>query len=54
MESEDLPLETLLGKYEEGTQLARVCQEKTCGSRTQNPTTGKECRRRGKVEAIIA
>jgi exodeoxyribonuclease VII small subunit len=28
MESEDLPLETLLGKYEEGTQLARVCQEK--------------------------
>jgi exodeoxyribonuclease VII small subunit len=28
MESEDLPLETLLSKYEEGTQLARVCQEK--------------------------
>ena len=28
MESEDLPLETLLGKYEEGTQLARMCQEK--------------------------
>jgi exodeoxyribonuclease VII small subunit len=28
MESEDLPLESLLGKYEEGTQLARVCQEK--------------------------
>jgi exodeoxyribonuclease VII small subunit len=28
MESEDLPLETLLGKYEEGTQLARTCQEK--------------------------
>jgi len=28
MESEDLPLETLLGKYEEGTQLARVCQQK--------------------------
>lgn len=28
MESEDLPLETLLGKYEEGTQLARICQEK--------------------------
>jgi len=28
MESEDLPLETLLGKYEEGTRLARVCQEK--------------------------
>lgn len=28
MESEDLPLETLLTKYEEGTRLARACQEK--------------------------
>jgi exodeoxyribonuclease VII small subunit len=28
MESEDLPLETLLAKYEEGTQLSRICQEK--------------------------
>ena len=28
MESEDLPLETLLAKYEEGTQLSRVCQAK--------------------------
>jgi exodeoxyribonuclease VII small subunit len=28
MEGEELPLETLLSKYEEGTQLARVCQEK--------------------------
>jgi exodeoxyribonuclease VII small subunit len=28
MESEDLPLEALLGKYEQGTQLARICQEK--------------------------
>ena len=28
MESQDLPLETLLAKYEEGTQLAKVCQEK--------------------------
>jgi len=28
MESEDLPLETLISKYEEGTRLARVCQEK--------------------------
>ncbi len=28
MESEDLPLEALLAKYEEGTQLARMCQEK--------------------------
>jgi exodeoxyribonuclease VII small subunit len=28
MESEELPLETLLTRYEEGTQLARMCQEK--------------------------
>ena len=28
MESGDLPLESLLAKYEEGTKLARICQEK--------------------------
>ncbi len=28
MEAEDLPLETLLAKYEEGTQLVRICQNK--------------------------
>ena len=28
MEAEDLPLESLLAKYEEGTQLAKICQEK--------------------------
>ena len=28
MESEDLPLETLLAKYELGTRLAKVCQDK--------------------------
>ena len=28
MESEDLPLETLLAWYEQGTRLARLCQEK--------------------------
>ena len=28
MESDDLPLETLLAKYEEGTRLAKVCQDK--------------------------
>ncbi len=28
MESEDLPLESLLAKYEEGTRLARACQAK--------------------------
>jgi len=28
MESQELPLESLLTKYEEGTQLAGICQEK--------------------------
>ncbi len=28
MESQDLPLESLLARYEEGTQLAKICQEK--------------------------
>jgi exodeoxyribonuclease VII small subunit len=28
MESEELPLETLLAKYEEGTRLSKICQEK--------------------------
>jgi exodeoxyribonuclease VII small subunit len=28
METSDLPLETLLAKYEEGTRLVKICQEK--------------------------
>jgi len=28
MESQDLPLEALLTKYEEGTRLAKTCQDK--------------------------
>ena len=28
MESQELPLEALLTKYEEGTRLAKMCQEK--------------------------
>lgn len=28
MESEELPLETLLAKYEEGTKLVQICQAK--------------------------
>ena len=28
MEADDLPLETLLAKYEEGAKLVRICQEK--------------------------
>ena len=28
MEADDLPLETLLAKYEEGAKLVRICQDK--------------------------
>ncbi len=28
METDDLPLETLLAKYEEGSRLVKLCQEK--------------------------
>ena len=28
MEADDLPLETLLAKYEEGAKLVQICQEK--------------------------
>jgi len=28
MEADDLPLETLLAKYEEGARLVKICQEK--------------------------
>jgi exodeoxyribonuclease VII small subunit len=28
MEADDLPLETLLAKYEEGAKLVKICQEK--------------------------
>lgn len=28
MEADDLPLETLLAKYEEGARLVRICQQK--------------------------
>ena len=28
MEADDLPLETLLARYEEGAKLVRICQEK--------------------------
>ena len=28
MESDELPLETLIARYEEGMKLAKICQEK--------------------------
>ena len=46
MESGDLPLETLLARYEEGTQLARICQAKLAEAELKIQTAGEERRRR--------
>ncbi|HPC62745.1 MAG TPA: exodeoxyribonuclease VII small subunit [Verrucomicrobiota bacterium] len=35
MESEDLPLESLITRYEEGMKLARVCQQKLAQAETR-------------------
>jgi exodeoxyribonuclease VII small subunit len=35
MESEELPLETLLARFEEGTHLAKVCQTKLAEAETR-------------------
>jgi exodeoxyribonuclease VII small subunit len=35
MESEELPLETLLTKYEEGARLAKICQDKLAEAETK-------------------
>lgn len=35
MESQDLPLETLIARYEEGMKLVRVCQEKLAQAETR-------------------
>ncbi len=35
MESDDLPLETLLAKFEEGTKLAQICQAKLAEAETR-------------------
>jgi exodeoxyribonuclease VII small subunit len=32
MESQDLPLETLLARYEEGSKLSQICQSKLAGA----------------------
>ena len=37
MESGDLPLETLLAKYEEGARLVKICQGKTGRGGAENP-----------------
>jgi exodeoxyribonuclease VII small subunit len=42
MESQDLPLETLIARYEEGMKLARVCQEKLAQAETRIQTLERD------------
>ena len=41
MESDELPLETLLAKYEEGSKLVKVCQEKLAEAELKIQQLGK-------------
>ena len=41
MESEDLPLEMLLSKYEEGSKLVKICQEKLAEAELKIQQLGK-------------
>ena len=54
MESEDLPLETLLAKYEEGTRLARACQEKLAEAELKIQQLEKTAAGEMKVKPITA
>jgi len=45
MESNDLPLETLLSKYEEGTKLVKNLPGKTRRGGVEDSTVGKKARR---------
>ena len=42
MEAEDLPLETLLARFEEGTKLAKVCQVKLSEAELKIQQLGKQ------------
>ena len=41
MESDDLPLETLLAKYEEGSKLVKICQQKLAEAELKIQQLGK-------------
>jgi exodeoxyribonuclease VII small subunit len=54
MESEELPLEALLTKYEEGTQLARACQDKLAEAELKIEQLEKNAAGELKVKAFAA
>lgn len=54
MESQELPLETLLAKYEEGTQLARLCQEKLADAEVKIQQLEKNAAGEIKLKPLVA
>jgi len=52
MESDELALETLLAKYEEGTRLARTCQEKLAEAELKIQQLEKTAAGELKLEAV--
>ena len=52
MESDDLPLEALLAKYEEGTRLVKICQEKLAEAGIEDPTVGKKRGGRNEIKTV--
>ncbi len=52
MESEDLPLETLLARYEEGTRLVKICQEKLAEAELKIQQLEKNAAGRDEIKAV--
>ncbi|HVV70603.1 MAG TPA: exodeoxyribonuclease VII small subunit [Verrucomicrobiae bacterium] len=52
MESEDLPLESLLAKYEEGTCLSKICQDKLADAEVKIKQLEKNAAGEMKLKAL--
>ena len=53
MELEELPLESLLAKYEEGTRLAKACQEKLAEAELKIQQLEKTAAGEMKLKALV-
>jgi len=54
MESESLPLETLLQRYEEGVKLVQVCQEKLAGAELKIQQLEKSAAWQFRLKPVVA
>ena len=54
MESESLPLETLLQRYEEGVKLVQVCQEKLAGAELKIQQLEKSAAGQFRLKPVVA